>query len=180
MVFKIIQLIVDTIAIILGGVLLLRFWMQAMRVRPTPQLGQAVFTLTDWLVRPLRRVLPGVGGYDWASLFGALLVIFLATCVYFLAGATIGGVAIMTVFTFLNWILWGLTILLIAEAIMSWVNPHAPAAPFLHEMNAPLLRPLRKVIPPMGGLDWSMLAALLIIQIARMVLAEAFTGIMRP
>ena len=174
MLFTIIQLIVNTIATILGGVLLLRFWMQAMRVRPPQSLGQVIFTLTDWLVKPLRRVLPGVGGYDWASLFGALLVIAVATTIFFLVGYTFEMFAILTLYRFLTWMLWGLTILLLFEAVLSWVNPHAPAAPFVRDLNAPLLRPLRKLIPPMGGLDWSMLVALILIQIAMVVLREVF------
>ena len=56
---SILTLIVDTVAAVLGGVLLLRFWMQVVRVRPPAALGQFTFQLTDWLVRPLRRVLPG-------------------------------------------------------------------------------------------------------------------------
>ncbi len=174
MLFTIIQLIVNTIATILGGVLLLRFWMQAMRVRPPQSLGQVIFTLTDWLVKPLRRVLPGVGGYDWASLFGALIVIAAATTVFFLNGYTFEMFAILTLYRFLTWMLWGLTILLLFEAVLSWVNPHAPAAPFVRAMNEPLLRPLRKLIPPLGGLDWSMLVALILIQITMVVLREVF------
>ena len=69
--FSIVMLIVDTVASVLGGVLLLRFWMQAIRVRPPSTIAQFTFQLSDWLVRPLRRVVPGIGGYDWASLIGA-------------------------------------------------------------------------------------------------------------
>ena len=174
MLVSIIQLIVNTLATILGGVLLLRFWMQAMRVRPPASMGQVIFTLTDWLVKPLRRVLPGVGGYDWASLVGALLVIALATTIYFLVGFTAEMFAVMTLYRFLTWMLWGLTILLLFEAVLSWVNPHAPAAPFVRDMNAPLLRPLRKLIPAVGGLDWSMLVALILIQITMLLLRGIF------
>ena len=56
----ILQLIVDTVAGVVGGVLLLRFWMQVTRVRPPTSVAQFTFTLTDWLVRPLRRP-PGPG-----------------------------------------------------------------------------------------------------------------------
>ena len=82
----ILQLIVDTAASVVGGVLLLRFWMQAIRVRPPMSIAQFIFTLTDWLVRPLRRLLPGVGGYDWASLIGAFLIVLVASSVMLLAG----------------------------------------------------------------------------------------------
>ena len=75
----ILQLIVDTVAGVVGGVLLLRFWMQVIRVRPPASVAQFTFTLTDWLVRPLRRILPGVGGFDWASLIGAFLIVLVAS-----------------------------------------------------------------------------------------------------
>ena len=77
--FDIVQLIINAAATIIGGVLLLRFWMQAIRVRPPQSVAQFIFTLSDWLVRPLRRIVPGVGGFDWASLIGGFLIVLLAT-----------------------------------------------------------------------------------------------------
>lgn len=59
--FSILKLIVDVAAGLLGGVLLLRFWMQAIRVRPPSSVAQFTFQLSDWLVRPLRRIVPGMG-----------------------------------------------------------------------------------------------------------------------
>src|SRR3954469_7865172 len=76
--YSIFTLVVDTVASVLAGILLLRFWMQAVRVRPPSALAHFMFQLTDWLVKPLRRLLPGVGGYDWASLAGAFLVALLS------------------------------------------------------------------------------------------------------
>jgi YggT family protein len=171
-VLPILQLIVDTAAGVVGGVLLLRFWMQVIRVRPPASIAQFTFTLTDWLVRPLRRILPGVGGYDWASLIGAFLIVLVASSVLLLAGATGQGVVLYALFRFLNWIIYGFMGLLIIEVIFSWINPHAPLAPFVHALNAPLLRPLRRVIPPVGGLDLSVLAALILLQIAQYLLRQ--------
>ncbi|CAH0131434.1 hypothetical protein SRABI118_00046 [Massilia sp. Bi118] len=170
----ILQLIVDTAASVVGGVLLLRFWMQVIRVRPPASVAQFTFTLTDWLVRPLRRVLPGVGGYDWASLIGAFLVVLLASCVLLLAGASGQTVLLYALFRFLNWIIYGFMGLLIIEVIFSWINPHAPLAPFVHALNDPLLRPLRRLIPPVGGLDLSVLVALILLQILKYLLGQAF------
>ena len=62
-------------ATIVAGLLLFRFWMQAVRVRPPFSLGQFIFRLTDWLVLPLRRLLPALGRLDTASLVGAWLVV---------------------------------------------------------------------------------------------------------
>lgn len=174
MLFQILQLIVNAAATILGGVMLLRFWMQAIRVRPPNQVGHLIFTLSDWLVRPMRRLVPGVGGYDWASLIGALLVVALATTVYLLAGVSVEWYGLKVLFRFISWILYGFMALLIVEVIFSWVNPQAPMAPFIRALNEPLLRHLRRVVPPLGGLDWSMLVALILIQIIQMVVANLF------
>ncbi len=171
---EIVQLIVDAAATILGGALMLRFWMQAIRVRPPASVAQFTFTLSDWLVRPMRRVVPGVGGYDWASLIGALLVVMLATSVFLLAGNPIEAVAKLALYRFFTWILYGFMALLIVEAIFSWVNPHAPLAPFVRALNEPLLRHLRRVVPLLGGLDLSMLVALILLQIAQILLAILF------
>jgi YggT family protein len=167
-------MIVDAAASVLGGVLLLRFWMQATRVRPPMQVAQFVFTLSDWLVKPLRRILPGVGGYDWASLIGAFLVVLAATALMGLSGWGAEAIFIGAIFRFISWMIYGLMALLIIDAIFSWVNPHAPLAPFVSALNYPLLRPIRRVIPPIGGVDFSVLVALILLQILKQVLEHIF------
>jgi YggT family protein len=170
----ILQYIIDTAATVLGGVLLLRFWMQAVRVRPPAAVAQFTFTLTDWLVKPLRRIMPGIGGYDWASLVGAFLIVVLASSLLFVVGYDVQTVLLHALLRFLNWIIYGFMALLIIEAIFSWINPNAPLAPFVHALNEPLLRPVRKVIPPLGGLDLSVLVVLVLLQIAQLVLSRVF------
>jgi YggT family protein len=174
-VLGILELIVNAVASLLAGVMLLRFWMQAVRVRPPESLSHFVFTLSDWLVRPLRRIVPGVGGYDWASLIGAFLIIALSTLVYLLLpGADMATLAKLACFRFLSWILYGLMLLLIVEAIFSWINPRAPLAPFVSALNLPVLKPLRRVVPLVGGIDLSFLVAVVLIQIAQHLLGMLF------
>jgi len=174
-VLPILQLIVDTAASVLGGVLLLRFWMQVIRVRPPASVAQFTFTLSDWLVRPMRRLVPGMGGYDWASLIGAFLVVLLASSVMLLNPAVDGqGVVLYALYRFCSWILYGFMGLLIIEVIFSWINPYAPLAPFIRALNEPLLRPLRRVIPAVGGLDLSVLAAFILLQIGLYILRQLF------
>jgi YggT family protein len=168
------MLIVDTVAVLLGGVLLLRFWMQAIRVRPPSSVAQFTFQLSDWLVRPMRRLVPGVGGYDWASLLGAFLIVVLATSVRWFAGYPFDLIMLMALHRFLQWILYGFMILLVIEAIFSWVNPHAPLAPFVRALNEPILKPVRRVVPLVGNLDLSLLVALVLLQIAQLVLDMLF------
>jgi YggT family protein len=173
-VLGILQLVVNTVAGFLGGVLLLRFWMQAIRVRPPAQVAQFTFTLSDWLVRPLRRIVPGIGGFDWASLIGAFLIVVLASLIYLLVPLPWEMIAKLALYRFLTWILYGFMALMFVEVIFSWVNPHAPMAPFVRALNEPQLRHLRRVVPPIGGLDLSMAVAMLLLLIAQHLLEMAF------
>ncbi|MFD2273687.1 YggT family protein [Undibacterium arcticum] len=152
----------------LAGALLLRFWMQAIRVRPPLSVAQFVFQLSDWLVRPLRKLVPGFGGYDWASLLAAFMVAILAMVVdvWMMPLFSLQTVLLMAVLRVLQWIFYGFMGLLIIEAIFSWVNPHAPLAPFVRALNDPILRPLRRVIPLVGNIDLSPLVALILLRIA--------------
>ena len=168
------MLIVDAIATLLGGALLLRFWMQAIRVRPPSSVAQFTFQLSDWLVRPLRRIVPGVGGYDWASLIGAFLIVALATSVLLIAGWNAQAILLLALQRFLQWILYGFMILLVLEAVFSWINPHAPLAPFVRALNEPLLRPIRRLLPNLGGIDVSPIILILLLYFLRNLLFEYF------
>lgn len=171
----ILLLIVNTIASVLGGVMLLRFWMQAVQVRPPYPLADFVFKLTNWLVKPLRKVLPGTGGFDWASLVGAYLIYLAstATVMFVLSGDVPVQFALLgALIRLVSAICYGFIILLIVGAILSWVNPHAPAAPFIYALTAPLLRPFRRIIPSMGGIDLSPLLAIVVLQIVLMVVTR--------
>ena len=165
---SIFTLIIDTAAGMLAGVLLLRFWMQAIRVRPPNSVAQFIFQLSDWLVLPLRRVLPGLGGYDWSSLVGAILVALLATTieVVLAAGFNPQAVLLLSLVCLLQWILYGFMGMILIGAVFSWVNPQAPLAPFIGSLSEPLLRPLRRILPLIGNIDLSPLVALILLQIA--------------
>lgn len=176
---SILTLIVDTAAGVLGGVLLLRFWMQVVRVRPPSAIGQFIYQLTDWMVKPLRRMLPGVGGYDWASLVGALLVILLAVAIDLAVMSRFVPqfLILLSLLRFCEWVFYGFMGLIIIEAIFSWVNPHAPLAPFVHALNDPLLRPLRRVIPLVGSIDLSPLVALILLRIGLQLVSTVILSV---
>lgn len=165
---SIFTLIIDTAASVLAGVLLLRFWMQVVRVRPPTSIAQFIFQLSDWLVRPLRRVLPGVGGFDWASLVGAFLVAILSMLVdvWIVSSFSIQTVLLLAVLRLSQWVFYGFMGLILIEVVFSWVNPQAPLAPFVRALNDPLMRPLRRVIPLVGNIDLTPLVALVLLQIA--------------
>jgi YggT family protein len=176
---SIFTVIIDTIGGIFGGVFLLRFWMQVLRVRPPNSVAQFTFQLSDWLVRPLRRLLPGIGGYDWASLISALLVAILSIAVDILIFTAYPPqvIFLLGLIRFFQWVFYGLMGLIFIEIIFSWINPNAPLAPFVRAMNEPLLRPLRRIIPPLGKvLDLTPMLALLLLRVG---LELVMTGLMR-
>jgi YggT family protein len=165
-------LVVDSIAGVLAGVLLLRFWMQAVRIRPPASVAPFIFQLSDWLVLRLRRIVPGVRGYDWASLAAACLVVLLSKALDFwnFSRLTPEIILLLAVLRFVEWIMYGFMALILIEAVFSWVNPYAPLAPFVRALNEPLLRPLRRIIPLIGNVDLTPLAALLLLQIAQQLM----------
>ena len=154
--------------------LLLRFVMQFMRAPFRNPLGQAVMALTDWIVKPLRKVLPGYRGVDWASLVAAFVFqfawLFALQLAFGRAFALLGiGLAFLlvaTVIALVKALLWLVIVVVFAQAILSWVAPDGPVAGVLNALTFPLLRPVRRVVPPIGGtLDLSPLIVIVIAQL---------------
>ena len=166
-VYSIFNLIIDTAATILAGLLLFRFWVQAVRVRPPFSLGQFIFRLTDWLVLPLRRILPGLGGYDWASLLGAFLIILASMALQLgvRSAFAIEPWLLLSLLSLVHAIAYGFIGLIFLEVILSWVNPQAPIAPTVRALTDPVLRPFRRLLPSIGGLDLSPILAFLVLRI---------------
>jgi len=179
LVANIVSLIIDTVSTLLAGVLLLRFWMQAVRVRPPFSLGQFMFRTTDWLVLPLRRFLPGLGGFDWASLVGALLVALLSVAIELgvRSAFAVEPWLMLSLHSLIHWVVYGFIGLLFLEVIFSWVNPDAPLAPIVRALNQPLMRPLRRLIPPIAGVDLSPILAFLMLRVVLFVTDSLLLGL---
>lgn len=176
---NVLLLIVDTALSLITLVLLARFFMQWQRVSFRNQVGQFVVTATDWVVRPLRRVVPGLFGLDMASLlpawaFQTLLVGFeIAIQGVALTGDGAGialgviGLGLVETLRMMVYLVFGVVLI---SAVLSWVSPHAPAAPVFNALAAPFLRPFRRVVPTISNVDLSPLVLLLVLQILLMVL----------
>ena len=171
--------LIDAVVSFFCTLFLLRFMMQALRVSFSGQIGDFVVRLTNWAVKPLRRVIPGVGGLDWASLVAALgLQLLLSVLLLGLAGPAVhadGGTVVLMVLWFALRALLRLAIYiviaaLILQAVLSWVNPYSPLAAPAHQLTRPLLDPLRRVIPLISGIDLSPLVAILLLQALLMFL----------
>ena len=154
--------------------LLLRLMMQLLRAPFRNPLGQAVMALTDWIVKPLRKVLPGYRGVDWATVVAAIVFQFawlLALQFTFgrafaLFGPGIAFLLLATVIALVKALLWLVIIVVFAQAILSWVAPDGPLAGVLNALTFPVLRPVRRVVPPIGGtLDLSPLIVIVLAQL---------------
>jgi YggT family protein len=179
MLYQIISLLLEVTAGLLTGVCLLRLYMQYQRIpmseRSGNPLGRFIFALTDWLVLPLRRIVPAVGRWDTASLLAAwLLQLGQLLILWLLAGAATGMVSllVMAVFGVLRMVLSGLTGLVIVYAVLSWVQTQSPLSDLLDRLVAPVLTPIRRLLPLVGGVDLSPLALLVLLQVATIVLGS--------
>ncbi|MCL4761488.1 MAG: YggT family protein [Burkholderiales bacterium] len=174
MVDQAVKLILDVAFGIVVYSLLIRFLMQLLHAPFRNPIGQAVMALTDWLVKPLRRVLPGYGGIDWATLLAAyVLQIAWLLALYALfgrgfamGGAGIADLAAAAALELVKTAIWILIVVVIVQAVLSWVAPDGPLAGLLNAMTFPFLRPLRRYIPPLGGaLDLTPLILIVLLQL---------------
>ena len=179
MLTQIVLFILDSVCGFLTLALLVRFALQWARAPFRNPLGQFVIAVTDWMVRPLRRVVPGLFGLDLASLLLAWLwqVVYqgialgLSGVLLAVSPAPTLVVALLALLEVAKLSLYLVMGAVLVAAVFSWVNPYAPLADVFNTLTRPLLRPFRRLIPPVGGVDLSPLALLLMLQIALFVVA---------
>jgi YggT family protein len=173
MAYKIISFLLDVAAGLIGGACLLRLYMQYQRVPFGNPVGRFVFALTDWLILPLRRVLPSIRRWDTASLVAVFLVELAQYGLLWLllgrpgAAPSLLGVALFGV---VRLALSALMALVIVNAVLSWVRADSPIVDMIERLGTPLLRPFRRHIPLVGGIDLTPLVVLVLIQVAIFVL----------
>lgn len=164
--------LIDAIASIFILAALMRFWMQAFRAPARNPIAYFSMAVTDWAVKPLRRVIPGLLNLDWSSLVVAWAASFLLqfAMVALLRGVVPDNGTALSVLLFKSFVeLIRLTIYIfmgavILQAVLSWVNPYHPVAPFFTALTNPFMKPVRRVIPPIGGLDISPVFVLIFFQ----------------
>ena len=162
-------------------VMILRFWLQAVRADFYNPLSQFIVKVTNPIVKPLQTILPNVKNINIAALIAAIVVasaqFFVIALVFSVPinpiGFVIGGV-FFTLYWFLNVAMGALII----RAIISWFSQggYNPAEQILVQLTEPLVSPIRKVLPPMGGLDFSVLVAIIAIQFIQLLLPNMFGG----
>lgn len=180
---RILLFLLDTVFFFLTGAALLRGWMNTRRMRMTQQPGLFVMAITDWIVRPVRRVLPRAwaqANTDWGSFVAGVLLALLYALIWHLLlaglmGAMPGlpgwvGVLVLALSFLLRTVLQGCMLLVLAFAVLSWVQPMSPVYGALDRLVEPLLRPIRRLVPTVGGVDLSVLVLLVLLQIGLMLL----------
>ncbi len=158
-------------------VALLRFYAQVlrapMRARSGNPIADLVMALTDWAVKPLRRVLPAIGGFDTASFVLAwvtIMVLHLIVTLVINADLVVQTyfwptIALQSLVHLLRLSIYLLMAVVFFDAILSWISPYHPIRPFFDALSKPFLRPMRRLIPLVGGIDLSPLVLLLILQV---------------
>jgi YggT family protein len=186
MLAQILLLILSTACDLLTVALLARFILQALRAPFRNPLGQFLLAATNWMVLPVRRIIPSAFGYDTSSLLLAWLwqalflglVTGLGGSLSVVAVSPVLAIAVVAILEVVKIAIYMTMGVILVSAVFSWVNPYAPMAAIFNQMARPLLRPFQRVIPPLGGVDLSPLALLLVLQVLLIVLANIRTGLL--
>jgi len=168
------QFLLRTVFDLIAIAFWLRFYMQWARVPFHNPFAQFIVRVTDFAVRPARRVIPGLFGLDlaclllffMAELLSVLSVFWLDGYPFLIAGAQVWpGFLMIALAAALRLALYVLMGLILIQAVLSWVNPFSPHAPIFYALVRPCIAPLQRIVPNVGGIDLSPLVALILIQL---------------
>ena len=175
---RILWLLIETLGGLLAMACLLRAWAHRQHLNPRHPLVLFIQAITDWLVRPLQRVLRPTRTTDWASLVAAALFALLLAVVQPMLWTgrfpDLGQTLLRAAFWLARSGIYLAMGLVVVQAILSWVNPNAPMAPAIRQLSEPLLAPFRRRLPAIGGVDLSPLALFLLLQILLILIDPAF------
>ena len=159
-------------------VVLLRFLLQLARADFYNPISQFVVKATNPPLRPLRRIIPGWGGIDGAAL--TLAIIIQAITLFLILIALNGGIPAINPLVILVWAVLNVVSLIvkiyfwsvIAVVVVSWIAPQSgnPAIQLVAQITEPVMRPIRNIMPSMGGLDLSPIVVFLILNVLDVVL----------
>ena len=170
------RFLIDVVFSLLTYGFLLRFIMQALRAPFRNPLGQAVTALTDWAVKPMRRLVPGLRGIDWST----LVLAWIAQWTWLVLLAAVGSVAVLVPYLpiavvlalveLLKATIWILVIAVLLQAVLSWGAPDGPLSGLLNALTFRFLAPIRRRVPLLGGsLDLSPLIFIVLAQLVLML-----------
>lgn len=174
--------IINFVGSVYIGLVLLRFLCQLVRADYYNPISKTLVKLTNPLLVPFRKIIPGVGGIDWAAL---VLAFLLEVALVFIVQLVVGGSLSLKILPYafiqliglaLNFYFYGMIILVIASFVAP--NSNNPAISLLNQLIDPLLRPIRKVLPAMGGLDFSPMVLMFVIYLFRQYFVPLLAGLL--
>lgn len=136
---------------------------------------QFVVKLTDWIVKPLRRIVPNIGRIELSSI---LLVLILEIVKFSLVSSlSFGlphplGLLILAVGDALKMLIMTFFYAIILQVLVSWLQPYSPVSRILYQVTLPIMRPFQRLIPPIGGIDISPIPALIVLQLLIMLVVN--------
>lgn len=167
--------LLDTVFTIYLTLILLRFLFQLVRADFYNPVSQFIVKATNPPLIPLRRIIPGLKGIDVAAI--VLMIVLQTGALYLIhlsAGRPIlpGGLIVLSLADLMSLLLNLFLITILIQVILSWVNPGVrnPIVSLLYSLNEPLLRPARRVLPAISGIDFSPLIVLIAIQLTKILL----------
>jgi len=179
MLIQIANLLLQVLISIVAGACLLRCYLQWLAFNlgsgQSRTIGAYVLPLSNWIVIPLRRLIPSMGRFDVASFLAAYLLVAGKTAILLLlSGANLTNISwlLLAFIDLVDLILSGLVGLVFASVILSWVGTGSYIQYLVSLLVEPLLAPIRKAMPNFGALDLSPLALLLILQVLQIVLSH--------
>lgn len=180
-----IAFLIDTLFSLYILVVMLRFLLQWVRADFYNPISQFLVRITQPVLKPLRRTIPGFAGIDLSSvvLMVVLQMVSLAL-IMALYGVTpkFLYLVVRTPAELISMLLNLYLVAIIVQALLSWVQPDAyhPAMTLLYSLTEPVLRPFRQVVPVIGGIDLSPLAALITIQVLKMLILPPLNQLAPP
>ena len=165
---KALVFLIDTFSQLYLLILLLRFWLPLLRANFQNPVSQGILRYTSPLVVPLRRVVPSIGRVDTATLLVIFFVLYLTLfLISLIVGVRLGpSILALSSLAYIPLLILRLYFfLIIVRVILSWVAPggYNPAIALFHQLTDPVLRPVQRVIPPLGGFDLSPIFAIILI-----------------
>ena len=158
--------------------LILRCYLQWVRAPYRNPLSMFLQALTDFMVRPARRLIPGLWGLDLATLALAWLVQLVEVLLVLqikglglgpAAGQAFAAAALLAVVLLVKIGLYIVAVAVIVQVVLSWMGPYSPLMPLANSMTRPFLRVFQQRVPPIGNVDLSPLFALVVIQLLLML-----------
>ncbi len=176
--------IIETIVGLYLTVVILRFLFQLLQVDFRNPVSRFIITATNPPLKILRRYIPGMYGIDLSSVALILIIGLIKTGLLLtLSGYpfNIPGALMITIAEVLTTITWTLIIVILGSAILSWVAPVSqhPVVHLINSMSNPLIRPFRKILPPIQGIDLSPLLALLALNLIQRLVIQPITDLGR-